>query len=313
MLETYDEIGFPDEYSRCIRSFASVSAGGQVASPGSGNILDILLGIRSSSTGTGASNRDSINTLLNEFLAGGDYSLITGSASDRAPWLDADKMRSSVAYYLDNSIDATALKVTNKNGQRVLALSDAQWALVQYMEMNVFVDDGEGYIDLGLDNVYEFDKDGDLVMEYDGTWLALNGRVVSYYMISDDRHGDQYSIRGRVPALLNGQLVDIILEFTDADPSGTVLGAQMKYDTDTQTGTVAKGLLTIAAGDEIDFLCDYYDYDGEYTDSYYLGDQYIASGQWRISNVAIGSAGFKMTYRITDIYGNQFWTPAVSQ
>jgi len=58
-------------------------------------------------------------------------------------------------------------------------MSEEQWSLVQQMEMNVFIDDGEGFIDLGLDNVYEFNEDGDLVMEFDGTWLALNGNIVS--------------------------------------------------------------------------------------------------------------------------------------
>ena len=64
------------------------------------------------------------------------------------------------------------------------------------MEQNVFIDDGKGFIDLGLDNVYEYNSDGDLIMEYDGTWLALNGQIVSYYLISDDRTGDRYSIKG---------------------------------------------------------------------------------------------------------------------
>jgi len=122
-------------------------------------------------------------------------------------------MKSSVDYYRKNRFDPSALKITEKNGQRVLSMSEEQWSLVQQMEMNVFIDDGEGFIDLGLDNVYEFNEDGDLVMEFDGTWLALNGNIVSYYMISDDRHGDTYSTKGRIPALLNGQLVDIIVVF----------------------------------------------------------------------------------------------------
>jgi len=33
-----------------------------------------------------------------------------------------------------------------------------------------------------------------------------------------------------------------------------VLGAQVKYDTVTQTETVAKGLVDIASGDKIDYL-----------------------------------------------------------
>ena len=141
------------------------------------------------------------------------------------------------------------------------------------MEMNVFLDDGEGFIDLGLDNVYEYNDDGDLIMEYDGTWLALNGQIVSYYMVSDDHDGDTYSIKGRVPALLNDQLVDIIVVFDNENPDGVVLGAQVKYDAEaTQTGTVARGLLDIVAGDKIDYLCDYYTYDGTYNDTYYLGE-----------------------------------------
>jgi len=145
-------------------------------------------------------------------------------------WLDVDRIKASTDYYDDNRFDASALIITEKDGQRVLELSEEQWKLVQYMEMNVFIDDGEGFIDLGLDNVYEFNDSGDLVMEYDGTWMALNGHIVSYYMVSDDHDGDAYSIGGRVPALLNGQLVDIVLEFTDQDPYGKVLGARKRYD-----------------------------------------------------------------------------------
>ena len=43
MLETYDEIGIDDEYSKCVRSFASVNDGGQAVSSGSGGPLKMLL------------------------------------------------------------------------------------------------------------------------------------------------------------------------------------------------------------------------------------------------------------------------------
>ncbi len=52
MLKTYDEIGIADEYSECIRSYASVAAGGQITSSGSGNMLDVLLGGLSGGTQT---------------------------------------------------------------------------------------------------------------------------------------------------------------------------------------------------------------------------------------------------------------------
>jgi len=76
--------------------------------------------------------------------------------------------------------------------------------------------------------------------------------------------------------------------------------------------TVPKGLIEIVAGDKIDYLCDYYTYDGEYTDTYKLGEQYTVTGQWEIANAPVGDLGYQMTYRITDIYGNRYWTPSIS-
>lgn len=315
MLNTYEQIGIDDEYSKCIKSFASVTAGGQIVSGGSDNMLSTLLNGLSGGTqnqsSTEAPSGAGIESLLNEFLSGGDYSSITGLVGDSLGWLDADRMKAYVNYYKQNRIDSNSLKITEKNGQRVLALSEKQWDLIQNMEQNVFIDDGKGFIDLGLDNVYEYNDDGDLIMEYDGTWLALNGNIVSYYMINEDRHGDNYSIKGRVPALLNGQAVNIIIVFDNQNPNGMVLGAEIKYNTSTQTETMAKGLIDINRGDKIDFLCDYYTYAGDYKDTYYLGKQYTATGEWKIENLSVGSKKYQMTYRITDIYNNKFWTPSI--
>ena len=316
MLNTYEQIGIDDEYSKCIKSFASVAAGGQIVSGGSGNMLETLLNGYTGGTQNQPSNQsastDALESLLNEFLSGGDYSSITGLVGNALGWLDVDRMKASLDYYKKNRINSTDLKITKKNGQRVLELSEKQWDIIQNMEQNVFLDDGQGFIDLGLDNVYEYNNDGDLIMEYDGTWLALNGNIVSYYMINEDRQGDNYSIKGRVPALLNGQSVDIMLVFDNQNPYGMVIGAQIKYDTVSQTETLAKGLIDINTGDKIDFLCDYYTYAGDYKDTYYLGKQYTATGEWKIENLSVGNKSYQMTYRITDIYNNKFWTPSIT-
>ena len=316
ILQTYDEVGIDSEYSKCIKSFASVAAGGQVVSTGSGNLLDTLLGGMSNGAQnaptTGSSGVDVVQQLLSAFLAGGDYSSITGGKANSPGWLDVDRMKSSVQYYGDNQIDPSALVITEKDGKRVLALSEQQWGLVQDLEQNVFIDDGKGFIDLGLDNVYDFNDGGDLLMEYDGTWLALNGHIVSYYMTSDDRNGDTYTIRGRIPAMLNNRLVDIIVAFDNENPDGAVLGAQIKYDPKKQTETVPKGLLAIAKGDKVDFLCDYYTYDGKYSNTYFLGKQYTAIGTWKIENLSVGSRKYQMTYRLTDVYNNKYWTPSIT-
>jgi Clostripain family len=315
VLNTYDQIGIASEYRECITSYASVTAGGQAVSAGSGNFLDVLLQGLSGGTQTTATSASpgagGLGSLLQSILSSGNLSSITGLLGGSAGWLDTSRMQASVGYYEQNRFDASALAVTQKNGQKVIALPEQQWKLVQEIEQNVFVDDGKGFIDLGLDNVYDYNPDGDLIMTYDGTWLALNGHIVSYYLVSDDRQGDSYSIKGRIPAMLNGQLVDIIVMFDNQNPYGVVLGAQVKYDAATQTETVAKGLVDIVAGDKIDYLCDYYTYAGVYSDTYYLGDPYAATGEWKIENLSVGNGGYQMTYRLTDIYGNKYWTPSV--
>lgn len=310
-LKTYDKIGIDAAYSKCIKSFASITAGGQVVSSGSGNMLQILLGELTGNVET-ISDPNAVNDLLTTFLSGGDFSSITGIAGNVAGWLDTKLMKDSVKYYEKNRFDVSAIEIKEKDDRKVLKLPDKQWDIIQNLELNVFLDDGKGFIDLGLDNVYEFNNSGDLIMEFDGTWLALNGNIVSYYMSFEDRNGDEYSIKGRIPAMLNDQLVDIIIVFDNENPDGKVLGAQIVYDTETQSETTAKGLIDIVAGDTIDYLCDYYTYKGKFDDTYYLGEQYTATGSWKIENIEISNQDYRMTYRLTDIYNNQYWTPAIT-
>ena len=308
MLDAYEQIGIGDEYREFVRSFASVSAGGQVAAPQGGGMMDVLLG-GGQQAPSGGGSADAVAALLEAFLASGNYARV---APDAGNWLDTGLMQQAAGLLQDERLDPADITITERSGQRVLALTDEQWDLVQSMEMNVFVDDGAGFIDLGLDNVYEYTPDGDLLMEYDGTWLALNGHTVSYYLVSEDRDGDSYSIKGRVPALLNDEAVDIMVVFDDQDPYGRVIGAQRRYDKDAETDMVAKGLIDIVPGDRIDYLCDYYTYEGEYTDTYMLGEPYTATGTWEIENLSIDSDAYQMAYRITDIYGNRYWTPTIS-
>jgi len=313
MVDTYEKIGMDDGYIECIRSFASLSAGGQLTSSSTGSPLASLFGDMSGS----GNSADMLGTLLSSAVSGSGGGYSTGNsyadlmlALAGSSWLDTGRALDNQAYYAANSLDASRLTATEKGGSQVLKLTDEEWELIQEIELNVYADDGEGFINLGLDNTYTFDDDLDLVMDYDGTWLAIDGQVVSYHMLSHDIDGDTYVITGRVPALLNGERVNLILVFTDENPYGSVAGAQTDYSAG-ETETVMRGLIELQDGDEIDFLCDYYSYDGEYQDTYMLGNRLTVSGEPFISNVTIGDMNARVTYRLTDIYGNHYWTEAL--
>lgn len=71
---------------------------------------------------------------------------------------------------------------------------------------------------------------------------------------------------------------------------------------------LAKTMDPVADGDIIDFLCDYYSYDGDYLDSYMLGGQLIVDGALEISDVYVDADAALLTYLFTDIYNQQYWS-----
>lgn len=306
MVQTYEAIGMDEEYSRCIRQFASLEIGGQVASGGTSSPLPALLGgLMGGGTSSGSS--DAASELLQSFLSG-NLSGVSGLIGSNTNFLDNKMIEESVQYLTDNQFDASQLIwKENSRGQKIITLEEDQWDLIQNLELNVFYDDGEGYIDLGMDNVFEFDDEGNLIGDYDHTWLAINGQPVAYYFLDMTEDGETYSIHGRVPAMLNGQRVDLMLTFDNENPNGYIAGARTDYD-ESETETVAKGLTELQPGDRLDFLCDYYSYEGNFRNNYYLGETMTVESNMIISNVDVGDGDVQATYRLTDIYNQHYWT-----
>lgn len=313
-VDTYEAIGMDEEYMRCIQEFASLEVGGQTASGGTSSpipsLMDTLLGGNSSSSG----GSDMIAEMLGGFLSG-QISNIVGLDRSNTGFMEESGMDTdAMAEYLaENTFDASAL-VWNKNeqGERVLELSEKQWSLVHSLELNMFYDDGEGYVDLGYDTIFDFDEKGRLIGDTDRTWLAIDGQPVAYYYEDTVDDGENYTITGRVPVLLNGERANLILVFDNEKPKGYIAGARTDY-VEGETETVAKGMVELQVGDTLDFICDYYSYDGEFIDSYFLGEQMTVTAGMLISNVDVGEGDVKVTYRFTDIYNQQYWTPAFTQ
>lgn len=296
-VATYNAIGLDSTYTDCIRTFASLEVSGQTAAGGATSPWTSLSG---QSYGGSAVGSDLLGQMLGQLLSGG----ATSSFFDRS--LDLDN---TAAYLAANRFDPDALLWSSNGNGYVLHMSEKQWSLVQDLELNVFADDGEGYIDLGLDNTFDFTDDGELIGAYDGTWLAIDGQPVAYYHMDTTQDDSGYSIMGRVPVLLNGERAELILVFTTENPYGSIVGARTVYH-DGETETVAKSMTQLEVGDVIDYICDYYTYSGEYQDSYLIGEPHVYTGTEEISNVYL-DVPCSATYRVTDIYNNAFWTPEI--
>ena len=305
---TFGQIGLDQGYIQCIRQFASLEVSGQAASGGTASPLPSLLG----NLGGSGAGADQISALLGELLGGsfGRFQGLdgenTGFLSDRA--LGDEEL---LQYLTDNRFPAEALLWRQEaDGTPVIRLTEEQWGLVQSLELNLFYDDGDGYIDLGLDNVFQFDGDGGLLGVKDNAWLAIDGQPVAYYHTATVDDGERYSITGRVPVLHNGVRAELILTFDNEHPGGYVAGIQAVYPGG-ETDTVAKSQQSLQPGDVVEFLCDYYGYDGTYQDSYLLGDP-VTVGEDGLTVTDVPIEGeTRATYRFTDLYGQHYWTAVI--
>ncbi len=304
---TYNQIGMDSEYSKCIKQFAKLETGGQIAAGGTGSALGSLFGLGGSSGSSGSS--DMIGSLLSSFLGGGGRS-IEGLDGSNTEFMQDTDVDDTAEYLSTHYFDATKLTWEEQNGTYTMKLAESQWEMVHKLDLNMFYDDGTGYIDLGLDNIYSFTDDGDLIADTEKNWLSINGNVVAYYHTDTTNSGNDTIITGYVPALLNGERVNLIIVFNNENPDGFIAGASTDY-VDGETNAVAKNLTEINVGDKLDFICDYYSYDMEYQDSYLIGDQVTVTDNMTISNTDVGSGACHILYRFSDIYNQDYWSEPI--
>ncbi len=318
MAKMYDEIGISSDYSKCIKQFAKVETGGQVAGGGSsggspfGSLFDILGSGGGSSGGSSAGTVDpaQLNQLIGQLIGGRGN--IEGLNQDNVDFMNAEGFDDEelTKWLADNQFDDTKLVWEKlEDGSLKMHLEEEQWDLITDLQFAMFVDDGEGYVDLGRSNDFSFDKKGNLVVTKPNAWIAVDGQEVAYYYDGTVSDGKTYSVTGHIPVKLNDQRANLLVEFTDKEPDGKIVGAQYVYDTKV-TETVAKNLVKLKDGDRIDFLADYYSYKGKYEDSYMIGDQLVVKGEPEISYVELANDFYGM-YRFTDIYNQYHFSQAI--
>lgn len=304
---TYDAIGMDSEYSKCIRQFASLETSGQIAAGGDSSPIGSLFG-----SGLGevlsSGGSDIIGDLLTSFLGGSSGRSISGLDSSNTNFMKQQDNNAAAEYIAENYFDASNLIWENNNGEFRMNIPSTQWELIHGVDKNMFYDDGNGYVDLGTDNVFTLDGDT-LIADTERNWVSVNGQPVAYYHTDSVENSDgTYTDMGYSPAFLNGERVNVMIVFEDG--RGYISGAVSDY-VNGETDTVAKSLSELSVGDKLDFICDYYTYDMEYMDSYYLGDTITVSSDMLVTNTDVGEGSVKILYLFTDIYDHEYWSEAI--
>jgi len=316
---TFDQIGMDAEYTKCIRQFASLGASGVISSGGSGSIFDSIFGGGETSCSDDAG---SIEDLLSIFMrsGGSEGNKVRGLDESNIEFLkDSGISTEQISSYIANHhFDTKYLEWVQEGDQFLIDMPDKQWNMIHLADKNMLYDDGTGYIDLGLDNLLDYDDKGRMIADTTTTWITLNDEVVPYYHIETLMDGDNVSaIYGYIPALLTNDIVteeavQLLVEFPGGVAPGRIVGVTRDYQSE-ETETIAKSELSLSAGDKLDFVCDYYSYQGEYQDSYLFGERMIVEDPSKliVNDTEIEDATVQITYCFTDMYQQEYWTDAI--
>ena len=327
ITDTYQAIDMPSEYTSCIHKFAQLNVGGQSVSQGSYSPFSSLFGGSYSPYGQssggygGQMSSDAMQELLQALLGGRfhDFSDIGLDELDdtNTRFLTQDTVDVNTVYdtVTKDRITEEDLVWQKDNSQNsCIKLTEKQWELIDRVDKAMYYQDEEGgYIELGLDNLYSFNEAGDLLPDLDRDWISINGQPVAYYHINTiEPSEDQYTITGYVPIKLNKQRALMFLVFDQDNENGYIAGISYDYAADV-TETLGKTLTGLESGDKVTFLCDYYMEDGTYKDSYKLGDTWKVENpdDYTITNTNVGEGKVKILYRLTDIYGRDYWMPEI--
>ena len=274
--EMYQTLGYDDAYPAFLEQFANVMAGGQISVSGFSNTQN--------------------------HAAASEYSGFQ--------WFDADAGYDE-SYYETYSADLSLLETTEVDGRCVLELSEEDWEIVNDAAMQMFAVYDGFYVDMGLDDYCEFDDYGNLIVEYDQTWVALDGQVVPFFHESYTSDGDSFFTCGSVPCVYNGIDAEIVLVWDTEHPSGYAAGVRPVY-TDS---VAAKGLYDICDVDTFQVYYDIYDEDLNYVETMTLDDEIFTvqdSLEVGYADAAEQLGDTFIYYVLEDIYNNTYYTDSIA-
>ena len=134
-----------------------------------------------------------------------------------------------------------------------------------------------------------------------------NWHVVAYYDLYSTADGDNTIYTGRIPVMINGKCANLITMIDDE--SAEIVGATFDYKEDADI--VSKTLYELSEGDEIQPVCDYYDYDGNFIDAYTLEGVLTYKDGLYLGDVDISSYKTLISYEFRDMYGQNFYSTAL--
>ena len=173
---------------------------------------------------------------------------------------------------------------------------------------------------------------------FEGQYVVPNGMAYNSYVVADYKVAVMDTVDknfthewlDNLEKALDGKAPDyLVVQHMEPDHSANIVNFMKNYPnaeivSSQKAFTMMKNFfgtefedrrIVVGEGDELQFLCDYYDYEGIYRDSYKLGSPITLGSSVEIANTKIAGASdmfrCKVTYRFTDLYNQDYWTPVI--
>ena len=173
-----------------------------------------------------------------------------------------------------------------------------------------FVEQGDDYLLFSLKDNEQTLKEYPYHFEMLVRYTLKDNRIYIDYTIKNNDEDDLYFGFGQHPAfncplVKDKEFADYWVEFEKED---------VEKDPAEDLKEVPEAPeFALKDGDRLEFICDYYSYSGEYQDSYLLGEPTVIDGEPVIEYLRPSGGSLRLMYKFTDLYENEFWTPALVQ
>lgn len=195
-----------------------------------------------------------------------------------------------------------------------IELPDKAWKNIVDCQVAVYMHTQQGRMYLGSDHIGALDANGNPMVALENSWPHIGGALICYNadQARETEEGTVFS--GTTRALLNGDTqielqieCDPVKEGSDQPMEAHILGYQLVND---PLPFMEKGLLTLEAGDTLQFLFDYYDNEGKYvtTDTYGKKVRVLRENGLEVRDEPFGECDLEFGGRLTDIYQRTFLT-----
>lgn len=209
---------------------------------------------------------------------------------------------------------STFIPYREMDGDYVIDITPEQLDTMTYGALEVWLDTGKDYMEMGM-NIWCEDNDEDnIVAGYDNAWVTLDDVFVPFYMqdLGMRTDGSAYEY-GYVPAILNDKdYIYIRVEFIQPEHGegwATVQGYLIVEEMDKEGGDGIRNLKQLNPGDTLDYVSFSHSYEGEDLGPCQMGDRVTVPEEGlKVGYLIMDNAKTVIRFILEDVYKNTYYT-----